>query len=258
LPRRTNAAGDGLQHLGFFDLCTGIDAAVLYNTLHTFAYREEIDAQPLSRALFNENVLFVGPDLCNLKDQATLDAILNHPLSTTLTNATSSVFLRREHFDRDKKLFIHLRSHSMALSPYLVRERVESSPPSRRVTSDHAWYREPVGRRVDDGSDTAHGPVPQQLEPPVESSRESEAVPCRVVPTASDEADVRLLMVSALVGVRCCRRTRAGPLYLFCTCTRAFCRFSPIEPIEFSKSFENSTIVADRLPPPPNPFSSST
>jgi hypothetical protein len=41
--------------------------------------------------------------------------------------------------------------------------------------------------------------------------------------------------------------TRAEPLYLFCTCTGAFRRFWPIE---YSKSFENSTIVADRLPPP--------
>jgi hypothetical protein len=43
-------------------------------------------------------------------------------------------------------------------------------------------------------------------------------------------------------------------LYLFCTYTAAFSRFSPIEPIKFSKSFENSTIVADRLPPPPKPY----
>jgi hypothetical protein len=43
----------------------------------------------------------------------------------------------------------------------------------------------------------------------------------------------------------------ADLLYLFCTCTAAFCRFLPFEPIEFSKSFENSKIVADRLPPPP-------
>jgi hypothetical protein len=45
--------------------------------------------------------------------------------------------------------------------------------------------------------------------------------------------------------------TRADSLNLFCTCTTAFYRFSPIEPIEFAKSFENSPIVADRLPPPP-------
>jgi hypothetical protein len=45
--------------------------------------------------------------------------------------------------------------------------------------------------------------------------------------------------------------TSADLLYLFCTCTGAFCRFLPIEPIAFSKSFENLTIVADRLPPPP-------
>jgi len=45
--------------------------------------------------------------------------------------------------------------------------------------------------------------------------------------------------------------TSADLLYLFCTCTAAFCRFLPIEPIEFSKSFENPRIVADRLPPPP-------
>lgn len=44
--------------------------------------------------------------------------------------------------------------------------------------------------------------------------------------------------------------TRADLLYLFCTCTRAFYRFLPIETIEFAKSFENSRIVADRLPPP--------
>ena len=49
----------------------------------------------------------------------------------------------------------------------------------------------------------------------------------------------------------CIELTSLGPLYLFCTCTTAFCRFSPIEPIELSKSFEKSTIVADRLPPPP-------
>jgi hypothetical protein len=47
--------------------------------------------------------------------------------------------------------------------------------------------------------------------------------------------------------------TPADLLYLFCTCTAAFCRFSPIEPIEFSKSFENPPIEADRLPPPPKP-----
>jgi hypothetical protein len=45
--------------------------------------------------------------------------------------------------------------------------------------------------------------------------------------------------------------TSAERLYLFCTCSTAFCRFSPIEPIAFSKSFENSPIGADRLPPPP-------
>jgi Arc/MetJ family transcription regulator len=50
--------------------------------------------------------------------------------------------------------------------------------------------------------------------------------------------------------------TRADCLYLFCTCTRAFCRFSPIEPIAFSKSFENSTMATDRLLPPP-PYKSS-
>jgi hypothetical protein len=43
--------------------------------------------------------------------------------------------------------------------------------------------------------------------------------------------------------------TPADSLYLFCTCTAAFLRFSPIEPIDFAKSFEHSTIVADRLPP---------
>lgn len=43
--------------------------------------------------------------------------------------------------------------------------------------------------------------------------------------------------------------TAADSLYLFCTRTAAFCRFLPIEPIEISKSFENSRIVADRLPP---------
>jgi hypothetical protein len=48
--------------------------------------------------------------------------------------------------------------------------------------------------------------------------------------------------------------TAADLLYLFCTCTQAFYRFSRIEPIESSKSFENSTIVADRLPPPPKPL----
>jgi hypothetical protein len=58
------------------------------------------------------------------------------------------------------------------------------------------------------------------------------------------------LAVDVEVGGRV-RLTPADLLSLFCTCTRAFCRFSPIEPIEFSKSFENSTIVADRLPPPP-------
>ena len=46
-------------------------------------------------------------------------------------------------------------------------------------------------------------------------------------------------------------RTQADPLYLFCTCTRAFCRFSLIELFTFLKSFENSPMVADRLPPPP-------
>jgi hypothetical protein len=46
--------------------------------------------------------------------------------------------------------------------------------------------------------------------------------------------------------------TPADLLYLFCTCTGAFHRFSPIEPFEFLKSFENSTTLADRLPPPPN------
>ena len=45
--------------------------------------------------------------------------------------------------------------------------------------------------------------------------------------------------------------TPADLLYLFFTCTGAFCRFLPIELFEFSKSFENSTFVADRLPPPP-------
>jgi hypothetical protein len=35
--------------------------------------------------------------------------------------------------------------------------------------------------------------------------------------------------------------TAADLLYLFCTCTAAFYRFSPIEPIDFAKSFENST-----------------
>ena len=45
--------------------------------------------------------------------------------------------------------------------------------------------------------------------------------------------------------------TWADLLYLFCTFTGAFYRFQPIEPIEFSKSFENLKIVADRLPPPP-------
>jgi len=56
-------------------------------------------------------------------------------------------------------------------------------------------------------------------------------------------------------------RVRSSPadaggsrVYLFCTCTRAFCRFLLIEPIEFSKSFEKSTIVADRLPPPTKPL----
>ena len=48
--------------------------------------------------------------------------------------------------------------------------------------------------------------------------------------------------------------TAADLLYLFCTCTEAFCRFWPIEPIDFAKSFENSRIVADRLPPPPKPY----
>jgi hypothetical protein len=46
--------------------------------------------------------------------------------------------------------------------------------------------------------------------------------------------------------------TAAPLLYLFCTCTVAFCRLLPIEPIEFSKSFENSTNRADRLRPPPD------
>ena len=50
--------------------------------------------------------------------------------------------------------------------------------------------------------------------------------------------------------------TTADLLYLFCTWTAAFCRFLPIEPIEFSISFANPTIVADGLPPPPNPLSS--
>jgi hypothetical protein len=45
----------------------------------------------------------------------------------------------------------------------------------------------------------------------------------------------------------------ADLLYLFCTCTGAFCRFLPIERIEFSKSFDILRIVADRLPPPPYP-----
>jgi hypothetical protein len=43
-------------------------------------------------------------------------------------------------------------------------------------------------------------------------------------------------------------------LYLFCTCIAAFCRFLPIEPIEFSKSFENSRSVTERPPPPPPDF----
>jgi hypothetical protein len=47
-----------------------------------------------------------------------------------------------------------------------------------------------------------------------------------------------------------------GIPYLFRTCAMAFYHFSPIELIEFSKSFENSKIVADRLPAPPYPFSS--
>ena len=53
--------------------------------------------------------------------------------------------------------------------------------------------------------------------------------------------------------IRACKSelTPADLLYLFCTCTRAFCRFSPIEPFEFSKSFENPKIGVDRLPPPP-------
>jgi hypothetical protein len=33
--------------------------------------------------------------------------------------------------------------------------------------------------------------------------------------------------------------TPADRLYLFCTCTVAFCRFLSIEPNEFTKSFEN-------------------
>ena len=49
----------------------------------------------------------------------------------------------------------------------------------------------------------------------------------------------------------------ADLLYLFCTCTGAFCRFLPIERIEFSKSFDNLRIVADRLPPPPPKRSNS-
>ena len=35
-----------------------------------------------------------------------------------------------------------------------------------------------------------------------------------------------------------------GLLYLSCTCTAAFCRFSRIEPFAFSKSFETSKIAA--------------
>ena len=52
-------------------------------------------------------------------------------------------------------------------------------------------------------------------------------------------------------GVGVCCATQADRLYLFCTWIAGFCRFLPIEPIEFSKSFENLKIVADRLPPPP-------
>jgi hypothetical protein len=42
--------------------------------------------------------------------------------------------------------------------------------------------------------------------------------------------------------------TPAGPPYLLCTCTMAFCRFWSIEPIESSKSFEK---VDDRGGPTP-------
>ena len=38
--------------------------------------------------------------------------------------------------------------------------------------------------------------------------------------------------------------TAADQPYRFCTCTTAFCRFSPIEPFESLKSFEKSTIWA--------------
>jgi hypothetical protein len=41
------------------------------------------------------------------------------------------------------------------------------------------------------------------------------------------------------------------PLYLFCTWTPAFYPFWRIMRFEFSKSLGNSTILADRLPPPP-------
>jgi hypothetical protein len=66
---------------------------------------------------------------------------------------------------------------------------------------------------------------------------------------------MRLLTVSAWLESAAVLRTQADPLYLFCTCTRAFCRFLLIELFEFSNSFENSPIVADRLPPPPPPKS---
>ena len=50
----------------------------------------------------------------------------------------------------------------------------------------------------------------------------------------------------------------ADLFYLFCTWTPAFYPFWRIRRFEISKSFENSRIAADRLPPPPNSLSSST
>ena len=51
-------------------------------------------------------------------------------------------------------------------------------------------------------------------------------------------------------------RTSSGRRRICCLCLRTvpFCRFSLIEHFEFSKSFENLKIVADRLPPPPPLF----
>jgi hypothetical protein len=90
------------------------------------------------------------------------------------------------------------------------------------------------------------------LPTPPETSAKCHSRKFGSLPAATFRRSVTLLSFS---GWRCgSELTPADPLYLFCTCTGTFCRFWQIEPFEFSKSFENFKIVADRLLPPSYPL----